>query len=158
MSPEQARGQTVDARSDVWAFGCVFYEMLSGSQTFIGDTLMDVLGGIVRGDPDWTALPAETPPLVRLLLRQCLQKQRNVRLRHIGDAKLLIDAAQAEPPVPGSPRGAGPRRPWPWIAATLLLLLALVATAAYFVRFQPDSKDVGSIRFSVSPPEKTSFN
>src|SRR5262245_22813085 len=72
MSPEQARGQRVDARADVWAWGCVLYEMLAGSQPFVGGTVTDLLASVVRSDPDWTALPADTPSAVRSLLRRCL--------------------------------------------------------------------------------------
>ena len=85
MSPEQARGKTVDKRADIWAFGCVLYEMLTGRQTFAGETTTDVLAKIVECDPDWTALPPATPPAVTTLLLRCLEKDPKRRLRDIGD-------------------------------------------------------------------------
>jgi len=94
MSPEQARGKLADRRSDVWSFGCVFYEILTGQRAFAGETVSDILAGILRGEPDWKALPADTPPLVRSLLRRCLQKDPARRLQHIGDARIEIEEAR----------------------------------------------------------------
>ena len=88
MSPEQARGRTVDSRTDVWAFGCVVYEMLSGRRAFGGETLVDTLAAIVEREPEWGRLPDEVPELVRTLLRRCLEKDSLQRLRDIGDARL----------------------------------------------------------------------
>ena len=91
MSPEQARAQLVDRRTDLWAFGCLLYEMLCGTKTFDGPTITDVLAAVVTRDPDWTALPAETPIPVRRLLRRCLEKDVKKRLRDAGDASLLLE-------------------------------------------------------------------
>src|SRR2546426_12575919 len=88
MSPEQARGRPVDRRTDIWAFGCVLYEMLSGRQAFGGHNVADVIAAIVRSEPDWEALAAEMPPRVRELIRRCLQKDLSRRLRGIGDGRL----------------------------------------------------------------------
>ena len=77
MAPEQARGKTVDKRADIWAFGCVLYEMLTGKRAFEGDDVVDVLGAVARLEPDWTALPHATPPVIRRLVRGCLEKDRN---------------------------------------------------------------------------------
>src|SRR5947199_9438961 len=85
MSPEQAKGQEANRTSDVWAFGCVLYEMLTGRAPFEGETVSEVFAGILKGDPDWSRLPAETPENIRRLLRRSLQKERRVRLQHIGD-------------------------------------------------------------------------
>jgi tRNA A-37 threonylcarbamoyl transferase component Bud32 len=91
VSPEQAMGDRVDARTDIWAFGCLLYEMLTARRAFPGVAVADTLGAVMRGEPDWTALPAETPPHVRTLLRRCLEKDRARRLADIGDARLEID-------------------------------------------------------------------
>ena len=93
MSPEQVRGQAVDNRADIWAFGCVLYEMLSGRRAFQGDEVSDILAGILRDDPAWDALPASTPQSIRQLVRRCLEKDRRERLQAIGDARLEISEA-----------------------------------------------------------------
>ncbi len=101
MSPEQARGKAVDKRADVWAFGCVLYEILTRTPAFEGETLTDVLGAVVRAEPDWTRLPADTPSAVRRVLMRCLRKDAATRLRDIGDA--AIELTEIEPtPVPAA--------------------------------------------------------
>jgi len=97
MSPEQARGKPVDKRSDIWSFGCLLYECLSGHRPFQGDTATDLIAKILERDPDWSNLPPETPPIVQLLLRRCLAKDRNKRLRDIGDARIDLEQAIADP-------------------------------------------------------------
>jgi serine/threonine protein kinase len=96
MSPEQARGDSVDKRTDIWAFGVVLYEMLTGGRAFPGETVTDVLAGILRGEPDWSGLPRATPLGIRKLLRRCLERERKQRLQAIGDARIEIEAALAE--------------------------------------------------------------
>jgi serine/threonine-protein kinase len=91
MSPEQAKGRAADKRSDVWAFGCVLYEMLTGTRAFRGDDVSDTLAAILRGEPNWTTLPAHTPLPVRRLLRRCLAKDRTRRLDSASDARLEIE-------------------------------------------------------------------
>ena len=97
MSPEQAKGRAVDKRSDIWAFGCVLYEMLTGRRAFPGDDVSDTLAGILRDDPDWNTLPASTPATVRRLLRRCLDKDRRERLPDIGVARLEIKETLTAP-------------------------------------------------------------
>ena len=80
MSPEQARGKALDKRTDIWAFGCVLYELLTGKQAFHGETFTDITATILTGEPDWQALPTETPEPIRQLLRRCLQKDKALRL------------------------------------------------------------------------------
>jgi serine/threonine-protein kinase len=94
MAPEQAKGKTVDRRADIWAFGCVLFEILTGRRAFEGDAVTDTLAGILRGEPEWQALPAETPPAIRRLLRRCLEKDPRQRLQAIGDARIeIVEAA-----------------------------------------------------------------
>src|SRR5688572_20457571 len=97
MAPEQARGKPVDKRADIWAFGVVLYEMLTGRRAFDGESVTDVIAAIIHKDVDWSALPAATPPAVRTVLRQCLQKDPKQRLRDIGDVRLLLDGELAVP-------------------------------------------------------------
>ena len=115
MSPEQARGQTVDARTDIWALGCVLFEMLTGTQTFGGATLTDVLSAVVSREPAWTALPPDTPDAARRLLRRCLEKTVNKRLRHVGDAQLEL--LEAQTPTTSQPRTNVGSRGRGWIIA-----------------------------------------
>ena len=126
MAPEQARGKPVDKRADIWAFGAVLYEMLTGRSPFAGETVTDVIAAVVKNDPDWTALPSNTPPGIRRLLARCLQKDPRARLRDIGDARLEIldrdSIGTTGTPVP-------PRRIAPWIALTALLALVAGGTA-----------------------------
>ena len=97
MSPEQARGKSVDKRTDIWAFGCVLYEMLSGKMAFAGDTLSDTIAAILDRDPDWSTLPVDTPRTLRRLLQRCLEKDPKQRLRDIGDARLELGQIVSAP-------------------------------------------------------------
>ena len=127
MSPEQARGKAVDKRTDIWAFGCVLYELLTGQQAFHGDTVTEILAAVLRGEPDWSALPAATPTTARALLRHCLQKDKTLRLRDAGDAGIEIQEALAAPSVGqfvGSPAMRG------WRSAVALGLAFLIAAVA----------------------------
>ncbi len=128
MSPEQARGKPVDARTDVWAFGCVLYEMLAGKKAYSGDTPTDTIVAIIERTPDWEALPENVPaPIVRLL-RRCLRKNPKRRLRSIGDAWLEIDEVLESPETPSATVVASPpawQRPLPWVAAAVLGAIGL---------------------------------
>src|SRR5436190_2152343 len=93
MSPEQAKGRPADKRSDMWAFGCVLYETLTGTRAFGGEDVGDTLANVLKTEPDWTAMPAATPPSVRHLLRRCLAKDRARRLSDAAAARLDIDEA-----------------------------------------------------------------
>jgi serine/threonine-protein kinase len=128
MSPEQARGLAVDKRTDVWAFGCVLFEMLTGKRTFGGATTSDVIAAILAKEPDWSALPAATPPTIRRLLRRCLDKDHKRRLRDIADARLEIEDILAAPATEGPVAGAVSRRSWRtsggWMAALVCTAMA----------------------------------
>ncbi len=99
MSPEQARGLPIDKRTDIWAFGCVLYQMLTGRVAFAGDTVSDSIAKILEREPDWSALPVTTPASVRRLLFRCLTKDPKKRVRDIGDVRIEIDGANDA--VPG---------------------------------------------------------
>jgi serine/threonine protein kinase len=118
MAPEQARGRPIDKRVDVWAFGCVMYECLTGKRAFEGAALGDVLAAVLNDEPDWAALPSGTPAHVRRLLERCLRKDSRARLRDVGEARVLLAGDETAPASPSSVRLA-----WPVVAA-----LALVAT------------------------------
>jgi serine/threonine protein kinase/Tol biopolymer transport system component len=150
MSPEQARGKALDKRTDIWAFGCVLYEMLSGQRAFAGDDVTDTLAAIVRGEPDWTRLPPETPAGVRRLLRRALEKDRARRLADMADARLELDDA-ASTFVADTPRlKTGGRERLAWLAATVVLLFtAIVLTVALF-RNRPSAS--APVRAFALPP------
>jgi serine/threonine-protein kinase len=119
MSPEQARGDPLDKRTDVWSFGCVLYEALTGRHAFAGKSASDVLAAVLRGEPEWSHLPPGTPPNIARLLRRCLQKDPERRLHDIADARLEID--EREVAAPAIALEARPRRPsYLWLAAGLL--------------------------------------
>ena len=94
MTPEQARGRPVDKRADIWAFGCVLFEMLTGRSPFAGETISDTIARTLEREPEWQALPASTPAKIRELLRRCLQKDGQHRLQEIADARIEIEEAQ----------------------------------------------------------------
>jgi hypothetical protein len=129
MSPEQARGQTVDHRADIWAFGCVLYELLTGSLAFPGSTASDIIASILTREPDWSRLPQGTPEPVRRALRRCLARDIRRRLRHAADVRLeLDDAAQAVVAGGRETLEPGERRP-PWRSMLLVALAASALTA-----------------------------
>jgi serine/threonine protein kinase/Tol biopolymer transport system component len=157
MSPEQARGHSVDRRTDIWAFGVVLFEMLTGRPLFRGETVTDLLAAVVREEMDWECLPVETPRSARHLLRRCLERDRRQRLQAIGEARILLsgkpDAPGPDPGVgaaTGSPCGGSPAR----IAAGVLLAGALF-TAGWLLG--PDSRSKGrepkTVRYLPLPSE-----
>jgi Tol biopolymer transport system component len=135
MSPEQARGQTADRRADIWAFGVVIYEMLTGKRAFEGDTVSDILAAVLRAEPDRAPLPGELPRPVRTMLDRCLEKDPRRRLRDIGEALLVLEDVQAgrvaaEPAPIAAPRSAGRRRVVWAVGVGAIAVLALLAGTA----------------------------
>src|SRR5437899_3405809 len=123
MSPEQARGRPVDKRTDIWAFGCVLFEMLTGSSAFGRETVTDTIAAVVAAEPEWTALPADTPGSIRRLLTHCLQKDARRRLHDIADARIELEDAMAAPGV--SPPMPAPRQ---WTRPAVLAVSLAIAT------------------------------
>jgi Tol biopolymer transport system component len=160
MSPEQAKGRPVDRRADIWAFGCVLYEMLTGKMAFSGETVTDTLAAVIMKDPDWSQLPAATPVRVRVLLQRCLQKDPKQRLRDIGDARISLDEILAGAPDASLAGAAGisapPWRrglPWAMFAASLSTAVALA-----FVHFrEKPPAPTEPVRFEIPVPEKTAL-
>jgi eukaryotic-like serine/threonine-protein kinase len=144
MSPEQARGKSVDKRADIWAFGCILFECLTGKMAFGGETVTDILAAVVKSDPEWRTLPDESGPRVQELLRRCLQKDPRSRLRDIGDARILIsevlsgNAEISASGAPGASAGAQTvRRLWPILAAACLTALMLGLIVGIWWRGRP---------------------
>jgi serine/threonine protein kinase/Tol biopolymer transport system component len=127
MSPEQARGHPVDRGADIWAFGCVLFEMLTGTRAFIGGDPTETIAAIVRGEPDWSRVPPRTPESIRRLLRRTLEKDRRRRLADVRDARLEIEEARSAnpPPVP-APDRSPIRERMLWSAALVLLAIAAI--------------------------------
>jgi serine/threonine protein kinase len=159
MSPEQAKGKPVDRRADIWAFGCVLYEMLTGKMPFRGDTVTETLAAILSSEPDWSLLPAATPIRVRVLMQRCLQKDPKQRLRDIGDARISLDevlTGAPDPALAGTALSASSwwRRALPWAVATLFVAVsAWQAVVAFRKKADTPSE---SMRFQIALPEKTS--
>ena len=161
MSPEQTRGQTVDRRTDVWAFGCCLYEALTGKRTFQGETVPDVFSAVLNKEPDWSQLPAGSPSAARHVLERTLRKDVSARLQHVGDARIeLLDSGDEKDSATRA--SAGSRT---WIAAAILVT-ALVATVLAVTVFRrndanqpaPAVAELGPIRSMVVLPFKSLMN
>jgi serine/threonine-protein kinase len=159
MAPEQAKGRPADKRSDVWAYGCLLFEMLTGKRAFDGDEVSEVLAAVIRGEPDWRALPAPTPLAIRRLLRRCLERDPRRRLRDMGDARLELDEPDVSPVASGP---AGSRRHLAVTAAGLMLVAAVILAAFAWTRssrpLPPLRKlDITADLTAGAMPEETSF-
>jgi eukaryotic-like serine/threonine-protein kinase len=153
MSPEQARGRPADKRSDIWAFGVVLYEMLTGKRAFDGDDISYTLANILKSEPDWNALPADTPPAVGRVLRRCLEKDPKRRTHDISDARLDLDDKDltvVAMPVPARPHLLNLER-----VAWALLVAALAGALAYSLVRPPHAPPV--VRFQIDPPANGFF-
>jgi len=161
MAPEQAKGKQVDRRADIWAFGCVLFEMLSGKKPFEGETISDLLAAVIRGEPEWTDLPERTPAAIKRLIRRCLVKDPKQRLRDIGDARIAIEEALsgADPEATAGSGIAEPkrvsrmRRALPWALSAVAVLFGGVAG---WLLLKPKPQP-SVIRFPLPPPEGAEF-
>ena len=161
MSPEQARGKAVDRRTDLWAFGCVLYEMVTGARAFDGETITDVLSAIVRADPDWSKLPHETPAVVHRLLRRCLVKDARNRQQSAGDIRIEIEEALAGAAERSGQLAAaipeGGR--WRWVPALGVAAAAAIAASAatwMWARQNTVVPDRPPLRFTIDLPRGAS--
>lgn len=155
MSPEQACGKSVDSRTDIWSFGCVLYEMLSQKQTFQGRTPTEILAAVVEREPDWKALPAETPEAVRALLKRCLRKDPAQRLRDIGDARIeLEDALSAPASATAQPAGITRRIAIGGVAGAVA---GAAATGVFAIGRWRGAVTRNPIRFAIDAPDNGVF-
>ena len=156
MSPEQARGHAVDRRTDVWAFGVILFEMLTGARLFRGETTSDVLAAVLTGEVDWTRLPAPTPPAARRLLRRCLERDPRERLRDFADVRIEIQEALRETERPEA--GTAPRpRAWPSLLLWGLALLAILSAVGMALsrRAPPRPPRVSRLVLRLQPRPRT---
>jgi Tol biopolymer transport system component len=155
MAPEQARGKAVDKRTDIWAFGCVLFEMVTGKKPFDGETLTDIAAAIVKNEPDWRAFPAGTPARIQSLVARCLKKDPSQRLHDMADGRLYIEEILNEPAAASTAiKSRRPARQWAgWIAA------AVASGVAVFALERPvtNSPPADPISFAVYPPDKMTF-
>lgn len=149
MAPEQARGAVVDKRADIWAFGVVLFEMVTGKALFHGESVSDILAGVLKTEPDW----GSAPPEVRRLLRRCLERDAKRRLRDIGDAMELVESGVGEVRGPAvEARGRG------WVGWMAAAVLGLCAAILGVVHFRETPAEAPVMRTSILPPENASFN
>ncbi len=156
MSPEQARGKPVDKRADIWAFGCVFYEMLTGRRAFEGEDVSLTLAQVMTSQPELEALPQRTPLLVVGILRRSFEKDQRLRLRDVGEARVVLEGAESVAST-GEVVSTAPRRiadRLGWVAAAVLGLVAVAFLLRSDIRTIPEQ---GTIRFTVPPPPETSI-
>ncbi|MCC6350321.1 MAG: serine/threonine-protein kinase [Candidatus Eisenbacteria bacterium] len=159
MSPEQARGKAVDRRTDIWSFGCVLFELLSGRQAFTGETVSDIVACILQVEPEWTALPAATPERLRALLRRCLEKDAKRRLRDIGEARIEIeDLIAAGRSGARTAPAAAARRPYtPGVPALAVVAALALAAGAFLPRLIVRTPPPEPARFEVAAPPGPTF-
>ena len=151
MAPEQARGKAVDRRADIWAFGIVLYEMLTGKFAFEGEGIADILAKVIESEPDWQRLPPDAPSGIRRLLQRCLTKDPRHRLRDIGDAVFELDDLAVRPEVPVEPAKSGIwRRALPWGVAALAVTVA--GLALYFGSRSRSAATGPVVKFGVEVP------
>jgi len=151
MAPEQARGKSIDKRVDIWAFGCVLYECLTGKRAFAGETLTDVLGAVLHTSPDLSRLPQATPPRVRELLARCFEKDPHERLRDAGDARWVL--AHGAEKVAGSAPVRMPKRTRAWLAVLWIASLAGAVALAILLAKPAAEEPRALVRSSLRLPQ-----
>jgi serine/threonine protein kinase/Tol biopolymer transport system component len=169
MSPEQARGKAVDKRTDIWAFGVLLFEMLTGRRAFEGESVSDTLASVLRSDPDWSLVPAAVPSHVRSLMARCLDRDASRRLRDIGEARLALSGASSPSvttaqtlssvTLPAMSVDRTARRPWSWMIATALMaasLILLVPTSS-LVRRPAAGAPAESLELAIAAPAGAEF-
>jgi len=158
MSPEQARGQAVDKRADIWAFGVVLWQMLTGRTLFDGDTVSDTLAAVLKEEPEFNTLPEQTPASIRRLLRRCLRKDPKNRLHDIADARLeLTDPIEVGPQLEGSPAATAQSpvaRALPWVVAALAVAAAVLWM---WIGARPTAQEARQVVAQITPPTGADF-
>lgn len=173
MAPEQARGHAVDRRADIWSFGVVLFEMLSGRRAFEGETTSDILASVLKFEPDWNVLPTTTPPSLQRLLSRCLTKDRKKRLQSIGEARITIEETLAGDVgaglVPaltplgadtqeGRPQGSPLRRALPWALAAVACLAAIILALELWRATRPVEQPLTRLSVDLGPQAMTGLN
>jgi Tol biopolymer transport system component len=152
MSPEQARGKAVDKRTDIWAFGCVLYELLTGKQAFHGEDVTDILAAVVRAEPDWTALPTNISPSIRVLLQRCLRKDRRQRTPDAAILRIEIEDALAAPKDSGATQAAlASANKLPWAVAGGLAMLLVVGMWGWWRATRPAERPLVRLDVDLGP-------
>jgi Tol biopolymer transport system component len=158
LKPANVKVTLEGQRTDIWAFGCVLYELLTGKQTFHGEDVTDILAAVVRAEPDWTALPANISPSIRVLLQRCLRKDRHQRTPDAAILRIEIEDSIAAPKDSGARQAAPATRGWrervAWPAAVIMTLIAIVSAVGFVLR-APRAPE--AIRFFISPPDTLSL-
>ena len=149
MSPEQAKGRPVDKRADIWAFGCILYECLTGKKVFEGETVTEALAAILRGDPEWDALPVATPSNIRFVLHRCLEKEKQKRFQNAADVRFVIEE---QPEITGRLTAVNAGRPWLAWSITALAVLIALAMGFFNIRKRP-SQAAEPVRFQIEFPD-----
>jgi len=158
MPPEQAKGKEVDRRADIWSFGVVLYEMLTGTRAYTGETAADTMASVLKEELDWSRLPADTPPHIRRLLKRCLEKDPRRRLRDIGEARIALEYDGTETGTPAilvAPLPSAIKRRLPWAVAAGLLICA---TGLAWLDFRQSPQPDRVLRYTIEAPEKSSVH
>jgi serine/threonine-protein kinase len=159
ISPEQAKGKAVDKRGDIWAFGCVLYEMLTGQRVFKGETVTETLAAVLRVEPEWNALPVSTPAAIRRLLQRCLEKDLKRRLQAIGEARFTIDETLSGATEAGAFHEAPLQKNWvrvfPWALAAILALVVVALTIGNALHVpRPPTRPIARVVVPLPPAER----